>query len=323
MHMSRRAKLLRLKERCSTNSVPGQWVAVSDPVIDRGTFRGRSGLTILELLVSITLITVLLAIIVPSVQAAREAARRVQCSNNLKQIGLAMHLSSEQESRLPAGWSHLPSSTTAWSWGVRILPFVDQAPLYQQIQFSSPIESEANRAVRSTELALMRCPSDNSPVMFTLYAEEEEDEVTDRVAALTIQNPAGLVDLPASNYVGIFGDADPDAVDGRSGTGTFLEERSIGWQDLRQGLSNVMIVSERTARKLPASWLGIRTDGEDAPARLTGFARLGPNHIASDECELDSRHRGFINAVFADGHVTQLADAIDQHVYRQMARREP
>jgi prepilin-type processing-associated H-X9-DG protein len=279
---------------------------------------GRSGLTIMELVVVVAICSSLLAIVVPAIQSARESARRITCVNNLRQIGLALHLAHDQTLRLPAGWRVVPENHSAWSWSVGILPFLDQSALYAAVHPDVPVESDSNRPAREARLAVMLCPSDLSPAEFALFAETEMRSAAWRDSSA--EHP--LTMLPASNYVGIFGDLDPDAVDGRNGDGTFVQDRPVAWRDLSQGLGHVMIVSERTTRKLPATWLGVHVDGEDAPARMTGFAWLGPNRPDTDECELDSRHQGLINGVFADGHVSAISDNVDQAIYRAMARRD-
>lgn len=283
--------------------------------LKRAYFSG--GFTVFELLVVCSLATVLLGIVLPAIQQARESARRIQCVSNLKQIGLALQMAHDQETELPAGWHAIPETRTAWSWACRVLPFLDQPGLYSSIHWDQPVTHEQHHSVCTAPLSVMVCPSDLVPATFRLYAETEKS-----LAAAMFADTEPLAELPSTNYVGVFGDADPDVVAGHTGSGTFLEDRQIGWKDLSQGLSHVMIVSERTAAKLPSTWLAVDTNGEDAPARMTGFAFLGPNHVNSDECEFASRHPGLINALFADGHVSQVADSVDSLVYRQSARRD-
>jgi prepilin-type processing-associated H-X9-DG protein len=91
--------------------------------------------------------------------------------------------------------------------------------------------------------------------------------------------------------------------------------------ELTSGLNHVMMVGERTSRKLASTWLGIATEGEDAPGRITGYNDLGPNRDDADECEFDSRHPGHVNFVWADGHVASVADDIDRQIYQQSAMR--
>ena len=117
------------------------------------------------------------------------------------------------------------------------------------------------------------------------------------------------------------GSSDPDELTELDGGGSFIAAQPIRFRDLTNGLSHVAVVSERTARRLPSTWLGFHLQGEDAAGRVLGFASFGPNHRDADECEFDSRHPNCINMLFADGHVQVVADGIDSDLYRRMARR--
>src|SRR6187455_2473364 len=96
----------------------------------------RRGFTLIEMLVVIAIIAILVALLLPAVQQAREAARRSQCKNNLKQIGLAMHNYHDTFNGFPNGG--IASSVGGWglSWYIRILPYIDQAPVFNGINFS-------------------------------------------------------------------------------------------------------------------------------------------------------------------------------------------
>ncbi len=133
------------------------------------------GFTLVELLVVITIIGILIALLLPAVQAAREAARRSQCANNLKQIGLALHNYATAQSAFPPGaitqwnlagaWDILNESTTGQhgtSWMLQILPFVEQGPLFDRWDFSKNVAD--NEAVARTDIAAYYCPSRRNTV---------------------------------------------------------------------------------------------------------------------------------------------------------------
>jgi prepilin-type N-terminal cleavage/methylation domain-containing protein len=124
--------------------------------------RSRRGFTLIELLVVIAIIAVLIALLLPAVQQAREAARRSQCLNNLKQLGLAMHNYHDAHGRFPFGWGGTtpPSGSPAYSAISQMLPYLDQAPLYNQINFSRPLNDAVNTPARLQEISVLRCPSD-------------------------------------------------------------------------------------------------------------------------------------------------------------------
>ncbi len=291
----------------------------------------RRGLTVLELLVTMCVIGFLLAVLLPAVQSARETARRTHCQNNLRQLGIALHLHHDTFQNLPAGWSEVAGKPVATGWIPDLLPFLEQAELRTRVQSDwpenfpegMPAGSGFSVAANTVTSSLMKtpsvllCPSDVAEGTFHLYlenhrtADDNPDPLSEEV----------LMELPQANYVGIAGYSDPDELAGYDGAGVFVHRRRISFRDLTNGLSQVAVISERTARKLPSTWLGFHVLGEDAPARVLGFCNLGPNIATSDECELDSRHPGCIQVVFADGHVQAVSEGIDKQIYRRMAMR--
>jgi prepilin-type N-terminal cleavage/methylation domain-containing protein/prepilin-type processing-associated H-X9-DG protein len=131
----------------------------------------RSGFTLIELLVVIAIIAVLIALLLPAVQAAREAARRTQCVNNLKQLGLALHNYNDSYGSFPIGRSVFPSATApapySYSPFAMLLPFVEQTPLYASINFNLPSGTAyqaGNTTALATAVAGFLCPSDPQQV---------------------------------------------------------------------------------------------------------------------------------------------------------------
>jgi prepilin-type N-terminal cleavage/methylation domain-containing protein/prepilin-type processing-associated H-X9-DG protein len=139
-------------------------------------FRPRAGFTLIELLVVIAIIAILVALLLPAVQAAREAARRTQCLNNLKQIGLAFSNYADTNLCFPPsymqgsgratgcsygvkypdeGWNGLPG----WGWGAMILPFVEQENLYKNLRFDLPCWATENSTFVKTQISMFLCPS--------------------------------------------------------------------------------------------------------------------------------------------------------------------
>jgi type II secretory pathway pseudopilin PulG len=294
----------------------------------------RLGMTVLELLVTMGLIALLITLLLPAVHYAREASRRTQCQNNFRQIGIALHLHHDTIGTLPAGWTKISGTPAASGWIVQLLPFLEQTALQQTVKTEWPASfilaavssasptnkwsalSKGLRADLKTPTVLI-CPSDAAEPTFRLFEELQygqptsNDSLSDRI----------LMQLPHSNYIGVSGISDPDEPDSPEGEGVLVQRRGIAFRDLTNGLSNVAVVAERTARKLPSTWLGFHENGEDAAGRVLGYNWLGPNHPASDECEFDSRHPGCIQMLFSDGHVRTVADEIDSDAYRSMAQR--
>ncbi|MDB5346670.1 MAG: prepilin-type cleavage/methylation protein [Schlesneria sp.] len=223
----------------------------------------RRAFTLIELLVVIAIIAVLIALLLPAVQQAREAARRTQCRNNLKQIGIALHNYHESNQVFPMGFSDgvWGNSETfgGWSWSAALLPYIDQGPLFNQLNFSAtPYSVGVNQTLTATSLAAFSCPSDIKP-------------------AQTPNNPGnapggkGTTAVATSSYMGNAGPFEgtpcvqngtvpvPDA----RNIGLFAVNSSIGFRNITDGSSNVFAVGE--VRWIPS--------GTDAAAAAYGSDR--------------------------------------------------
>ena len=159
--------------------------------------RHRSAFTLVELLVVIAIIATLIGLLLPAVQTAREAARRSACTNNLKQVGMAMHLHHDAKKAFPAGFSHFWTSGAVWGWGTFLLPYMEQSSLYTQLDpagrklstvFVSSA-SAADKAALQAAVSTYRCPSDDAPNPNTLF-----------------RFGSGAFDVATSNYVGSCGE---------------------------------------------------------------------------------------------------------------------
>ena len=135
--------------------------------------RCRQGFTLVEVLVVITIVGILIGVLLPAVQSAREAARRIQCANNLKQIGIALHCHHEALGTLPTGnyattagqcpggsWAVNHVSEDRANWMILILPYLEYGGLYKSYNFIKPNEDPANRRVETSRVAEFLCPSD-------------------------------------------------------------------------------------------------------------------------------------------------------------------
>ncbi len=132
------------------------------------------GFTLVELLVVVTIIGMLIALLLPAVQAAREAARRMQCGNNLKQLGVGFHNFANTNGGFPPRrWSRNPDTDGSGGngytgWGTFLLPFIEQQPIYDAYKWGYDFYHPANKAVVETQLPVFVCPSTTRTVAYRL-----------------------------------------------------------------------------------------------------------------------------------------------------------
>src|SRR5947209_5881792 len=138
------------------------------------TIRSKRAFTLIELLVVIAIISVLIALLLPAVQAARETARRIQCANNLKQIGLALHNYISAVGVLPPGRfnSHIAGHGNCWGTYSQLLPYLEQTAIYNSFNFSLPPDTDTLAVSNTTGFESfingLICPSDSSPQLITV-----------------------------------------------------------------------------------------------------------------------------------------------------------
>jgi prepilin-type N-terminal cleavage/methylation domain-containing protein len=181
----------------------------------------RAGFTLIELLVVIAIISILIALLLPAVQQAREAARRTQCKNHLKQLGLALHNYHDAFNCFPFAQVDGPKAFSATS---QLLPYLDQAPLYNLINFSLPYNDPANDLPRLATIPMLRCPSDfDNPLSATGGAT---NYMANKGSGIIWQAPTGPnAGFPEPSGVMYFQSRVRigDVTDGASNTGAFSE----------------------------------------------------------------------------------------------------
>jgi prepilin-type N-terminal cleavage/methylation domain-containing protein len=169
----------------------------------------RRAFTLIELLVVIAIIAVLITLLLPAVQAAREAARRIQYTNNLKQIGIALHNYHDAIGTFPPGYLSLMDPVTfdndgpGWGWASFSLSQMEQTPVYNSINFVLGVEFPANQTARLTTLASFFCPSD-------AWRQDTFTVVDSRTTGTSPGAPICVV--ASSNYVGSVGSGDPSSL---------------------------------------------------------------------------------------------------------------
>ena len=322
--------------------------------------RRRPGFTLIELLVVIAIISVLIALLLPAVQSAREAARRIQCTNNLKQLGVALHNYHGAWNGLPVGFLYaykgiLPNSSASqyrWSVLAQMAPYMEQANVFNAINFNFPIAHmptthsalfwpyfPANTTAMATQVAMFLCPSDGAPP------------------------PA--VGTGPTNYTFCAGDGS-NGGDATNADGAFILGPSLSIASLTDGTSQTAAASEQTlgiagpysqttSTPMPMPWS--RAMSRVAAAPLTDAAcALAPdgwllnkgsswwdgnyqnalyNHYLPPNANRPdcivyhnpgwkaarSYHPGGVNLLFCDGHVAFIKDTVNLTTWRAISTR--
>ena len=288
--------------------------------------------TLVELLVVITIIGILIALLLPAVQAAREAARRMQCGNNLKQVGLAMLNYESVHGRLPIGltWGYHHSAF------VRLLPYVEQQALHDTWDYKQRIFNLPNTKVISAHISTYICPSDTASGR---WMEDTNTPVNDRFAR--------------SNYAVCFGSTTWWTTSAMITDGAFQNNVGRLLSSFTDGTSNTIVASEliaglddnynddhvQDARGLWAHGImgAMMYTHRDTPnsttpdnmliehcapvlpelpcAPTSGYPNLGPEYACAR-----SRHPGGVNALFGDGHVSWYNNTVKWQVWNDLSK---
>ena len=297
----------------------------------------RRGFTLVELLVVIAIIGVLIALLLPAVQQAREAARRMQCTNQQKQLALAMHNHHDTYGKLPGGsYRNSDWGRDSYSWYCFILPFIEENAMYEELNLNEKINGGASvrSYARMQLLDTMLCPSDDSKIQ-----EQGSDNWQNSL----------------HNYVVCYGDANFNSgiapwnqVDGYAGkAGMFVPEKQAGLRDATDGLSNTLLFSEvitpaeedywssigRTQVSMGAGFTTYLTPNADANDRTNRcHLNLGGNLGAKCTAHADwdwganvvaprSWHPGGVNVAMSDGSVRFMPETVNLTVWRGLGTR--
>lgn len=299
--------------------------------------RTRRAFTLIELLVVIAIISILIGLLLPAVQKVREAAARLKCKNNLKQIGLAFHNYDSTNGCFPPGFTSQaasldgPSLGPGWGWGAYLLPYLEQNNVHSLIDFTKDIADPANAAARLNSVAVFRCPSDTPPS-----------------ATVTVNDGSGtpICDVAFANYVGMAGVYEvsgyPDTSNGFPGT--LLRNNKVRVTDIVDGSSNTLFVGERAwmwqgkVRSPVTTWVGAVTNAV-IPQTLNpalGFEVEGvmvltnsgtvaearvPNNYLDHVEDANSNHPQGVNFLFGDGSVHSIQNTIAPDVWVAVTTR--
>lgn len=267
--------------------------------------RALPGFTLIELLVVIAIIGILVALMLPAIQSAREAARRMQCSSNLKQLGVAMHNYHDTLGGLPPGFmakDHLGNIKGGWAWGVFLMPFIEQSPLQGQLSvtdytLSQVISDPSLLPMLQMKLSAFTCPSSPmQPLREFLGPGSQMVSTANYTCNRGFYRYKGLVHLQKKN------------------NGIFYAESCTRFRDVLDGTSNTFAIGERTVlpiymdqpKRWP-SWCGPGGLGIGATVSSCVSIRLNdPTNMHA----FSSHHPGGANFCFVDGSVHFIADSI-------------
>jgi len=314
---------------------------------NRGTIfarRGLTGFTLIELLVVIAIIAILIALLLPAVQQAREAARRTQCKNNLKQHGLALHNYHDVHRVFPASFirREYTFSTFAgpgWGWGTMLLPFMDQAPLFSQLNVNLLDAADATLIPLSqTVLNTFRCPS------------APGGNLNEK-----LNNPPTAEPHALSTYKAVFGEMNTQfnyAGDNCSlfqgscinlSNGVFSANSRISFRDITDGTSNTVAIGEvpygvngQTSSTgilidyRGSVWLGVTAEGARSNVAthqtLRGIPASGTPSTAyvingTNAFSFGSHHVGGAQFLLGDGSVRLISENVDGLILNHLADR--
>jgi len=283
----------------------------------------RRGFSLVELLVVIAVISILVALLLPAVQQAREAARRTMCKNRLKQIGLALHNYHDQHRTFPPGYIQRDRDDayehTGLAWGTMLLPHLERNTIYRTLNFSAP---ELPRMA----LAEWQCPTD--PLIEGQAAWDSSYwGMSGMPPQLKLQN--NLIGFAAkASYVGSYGNRDLGPL---PGNGILSGNSNVRLRDLTDGSSVTFAVGERAMEAGPAAWAGVHYNQIQG---ISGSATAQDNDghfvlastgaglpVERDGYGFSSAHSGGLHMLLCDGSVRFVGESIDAAVWSNLGNR--
>ncbi|QEH32512.1 hypothetical protein OJF2_09890 [Aquisphaera giovannonii] len=305
------------------------------------------GFTLIELLVVIAIMALLIAMLMPAVQSAREAARRAQCTNNLKQVGLAMHGYHDSHGQFPPGYLILPGGSTlmgppdpltrdagpGWAWGALLLPYLELSPLHASLNVNLPCWLPANTTGARASVAVFLCPSVSEASL--LY--DVKDEGGDVLATLSRSHYAANAGRQeAWGYAADDWSALAD--------GPIFRNGKVRDASVTDGLSNTIFAGEHSAVLSDKTWVGIVPGaiGCPTPRFATSWCDVGatqalvhsgpnpgedpplihpPNARSCKLCGMYAEHPDGSNVLMGDGSVRFARSTISQAVWPALATR--
>lgn len=257
------------------------------------------GFTVIELFLVMGIVAVSVALILPAVQSSRNAARRNQCTNNMKEIGLALHNYHDAFNTYPPGWV----KGNQFAWSVHLLTFIEQVNIYNELNFLTKYDKD-NRLLRS-RIETYRCPDDRG---------------VDLAAGLGRSNYAGVMVGKPSNTT----------AESTHGGGSFGVNSRRNFRSFRDGTSNTIMVGERRSTAKAGKQKGAQKDGGDVHGTEGTWVGTNPGElsiVSSSELgtpnsstygAFSSPHAGGANFLLGDGAIKLISEKIDKTTFAQI-----
>jgi prepilin-type N-terminal cleavage/methylation domain-containing protein/prepilin-type processing-associated H-X9-DG protein len=308
----------------------------------------RRGFTLIELLVVMAIIAILVGLLLPAVQKVREASNRIQCKNNLKQIGIALHAYHDRMNCFPPAYSSnltpgtQPSQVNGdctwnetgpgWGRGAYILGDLDQETLLRQIRYDLDIKDPSNASFRTAMLKVFICPSEISPDNFKVVDVNGNP--------LNDVNGQPIV-VAHCSYVAVNGAPNGVTSDAYDNNGAFIRNVNLNMRNITDGLSNTLFIGERCTNMSNTTWVGAvqgaivpdlrysdlpdqlgHAEGDCALVLAHGSTTHLPNNpLVFDADATSSFHPVGVNFLFGDGSVQCINNTIDPNTYQALCTR--
>ena len=265
--------------------------------------------TLVELLVVITIIGILVALLLPAVQAAREASRRSSCTNNLYQLGMAMHGYHDALGSFPPGYIYVARDVEEWGWAVFLFPYMEENSRHETLNVNDGRLTDAIRDAQlrphlQDRISILRCPSDGGGKLLPSNLRKFDD------------GAAGIVGFEpgAANYIGVLGLY--DLAGNYPNNGVLFGNSAVSTDDIPDGTSHTLAIGERDINSHSGAWCGNknpagnRDDGIYFTVGRVSMPINAPALFQSTE-GFSSPHPGGANFLVCDGSVRFMSETID------------
>jgi len=283
----------------------------------------RLGFTLVELVAVSAAVSLLGAQLFDAILQSREAARRSECKNNLKQLGLALHNYHDVTNKLAPGWIGADQNPdephvfglNGWGWQTMLTPYLDQAPLYNTLDFSVSVADEKHAKIVGKTMPVLRCSSDPFRKKTWALKDSEGKEIAQ---------------VGTTNYVASFGTGDFSKCEKMKpgevcqGDGLFFHNSSIGFKDVKDGTANTLAVGERTTSEKVdqmTTWSGVFPKAKSPFARTLGTSDQALDAKEKNVSGYGSGHQGISHFLMMDGSARALKNSMDLKVFQALTTR--